>query len=471
MRARTLFMVAAFAALLTGCGAPSAALLPSVEPRGEVLSYFAPDTPALVVIDTDPDGEGARAIGGALAQAGALGELRRRAKAHGLVFAQVRRLLGHELAIGIPYRGAPPLAVLVARHGDDLRTLAASRVVGHRATVAGRYRGADLYAARDHAFALRGRVLLISRSTYALKRVLDRRADGEAIEEDDLAALIPDVDGKPLARGILDAGARVHGAARAVPWLGAWESLGAVLHASDDGATLDFRLGTAAADLLEVDVPVSPGERGPLAVTAKAPSVTVRDLAHVLGVAERALRAAAPIAALRLDLARRTLRHGGGVDLDAEVLARLHGPATLIRSSGSFSIRADPSRPLALRRALDRLARALPAALRRAHQPGWKVRSRGGFFELRHGRAVAARFGMVGDALVGGTASPASLRALARAPLARPAGAAGALTVAVPPADVARWARTHAGAPVPWRLNGWARGEREALRGAITLGW
>ncbi len=471
MRARTLGLIAAAAVLLSACGAPSAALLPSIEPRGEVLAYFGPDAPALALVETDPDAAGAQALAGALARAGVLDHLRAQAKSRGLVLAQVRGLLGGELAVGVPRPGAEPLIALVAEDGGRLRALADSRVVGGYATPAGTYRGAALYAADGHAYSVRNRVLLVSRRTSDLRDALDQRNSDDAFKGEDLDAALPEVRGDPLARGLVDARSRVPARGRAVPWLGAAETLGIVLRSRDGGATLDFSLNTEGDDVLEVDVPVSPGKRGPLAVTAAAPSVTVRDLAHVAGVAERAARVAFPLAALRLDQARRTLRHEGRVDLLADVLSRLHGPATFIRTHDSVLLRADPSRPRALERALDRLARVAPSALTRARIEGFEVREHGGFHEILRDGDVVGRVGMIGDVLVAGTGTPRALRSLARAPLARPAGAAGGLTAAVPEDAAAAFTRDRLGFPLPWRVDGWARGAREELRGAIHVAW
>lgn len=471
MRAPTLALAAALAALLAACGAPSAALLPTSEPKGEVLAYFGPDAPALALIDTEPDSEGSDALTAALARAGAYEPLRDAAKRHGLVFAHIRRLLGGQLAVGIPRPGAPVLAALVAENPDDLRVLADARVVGGLAAAAGRYRGAALFAAPGHAFAVRDRVLLLTATTTALRDALDQRASDDAFKGEDLDDAVPDVRGDPLARAVVNLEARVGPRGRSVPWLAALDTLGVVLRADEEAARLDFSLATPADDLLEVDVPVSPGERGPLAVTAKAPSLTVRDLAHVTGVAERAARAAFPLAVLRLDQARRTLRKEGKVDLDEEILGRLHGPATFVRGHDTILVRADPSRPRALRRALKRLAATLPQALSRARMEGFSVREFGGFYELLRDGAVVGRFGMRGDVLVMGTGTPRALRALARAPLARPAGASGGLTVSVPQKSAARLTDARFGFPLPWRVHGWARGAREELRGSLHVAW
>jgi hypothetical protein len=445
------------AVLFSACGTPGTALLPSIEPKGEVLAYFGPDAPALALVDTDElDG-----------LAGPLAALQAPARRFGLVYAQLKPLLGGELAIGIPRPGAAPLAVLVSNDAGELRALADSRAVGKRAAVAGVYRDARLYAAHGHAFAVRGRVLLVSHTTADLRAALDQRESDDSFKGESL----PAARHSPLARVFVDLAPHVGERGRAVAWLSAVETLTAVVRTDAEGATVDFRVPTEADELLEVDVPVSPGKRGPLAVTAGAPALTVRDLAHVLGVAERGARTAFPLAVLRLDQARRTLRYFGKVDLLGDVIARLHGPATFVHDGDALLVRADPSRPRALKRALARLSAVLPAALERARLGGLSTRVEGAFLELRRGDHLVGRVGMVGDVLVAGTGTIRQLRELARAPLARPAGAAGALTVAVPRESTAAITRERLGVSLPWRVDGWARGAREDLRGALRLAW
>ena len=475
----TLTRLLVLAAIATmGCGAPSTALVPAIEPRSEVLAYFPAATPALMLVDTDPGTAQGRAFAGALRRAAAVGPLRRIARRQGLVWPQVGPLLGNDVALGVPVRGAAPLAAAVAQDANALRALAAVRVDENRATAAGAYRGADLYSGDGHAFAVRGRVLLVSRSTADLRDALDRRTRDDALTEAALDERLPAKPRRgqvPIVRAVLDAGGVLGPVARSVPWLAAWDELGVTVRAQEETATIDLRLTTVADGLLETDVPVSPGKRPPLAATTRAPSVTVRDLAHVLGAAERALALAAPPTSLRLEQARRDLRFRSKVDLGRDVIARLHGPATLVRTPRHLLLRAEPSRPASLRAALARAGPQVPQALRRARVEGWSGRTRGGFLELSRDDGVTVRvtvrIGIVGDVLVAGTASRSALRALARSPLARPAGAEGALAVSASPEALDRITYDNLGVGLPWRLSGWARGSREELRGSLTLGW
>lgn len=459
-RSGLLAVLAALVALVAaGCGTPGAALIAAQQaPRAEVLSWFPDDAVAVALVRTDPDDEEVRALLAAVERSPlgarldqALADLR-------FAPAQHRALLGHEMAIGIPRADDPPLAVLATDDADRLAALARARVLAGEARPAGRFRGADLYASGRYAYAVLHDVVAVGRDTAALRDALDVRASPRGMQVSDLRRALPRRHGgKPLIRASADlrtllaaAGPRV----RAVPWIGAAERAGIVVRAGPDGAVADLRIATTGSELVELDVPVSPGTRAPRVADVLAPRISVADLAHVIGVAERGLLRAAPLAAKRLERARRTLRHQTGIDLGAHLVSRLHGPATLVRRGDAWMLRAEPSRPRELARGLRAIRRKLPEALARAGVPA-AVRTRGGFLEI--GRV---RLGLVGDRLVAGTASRHRLVALARAPLARPAGAPGTVAIARPAAP-----------PLPWSLTGGLQATPEELTGRLRLSW
>jgi hypothetical protein len=438
---RVLFasLVAGLAAVtVAACGPPSAALIPTASPRAEALSWFPRDAVAVAILSTDPEQAAVARI------ASDFPALRDAARELGLSMVQHRPLLGHELVVGLAHPGGSPLAVLVTRDGGTLRALARARVRAHRATPAGRYRSADLYSARGHAFAVRHDVLAVARTTADLRSALDMRAGDEGLDEDDLEVALPDASGPGdvVARAMVDlrplldrAGPR----ARAVPWLGSFERLGVVVRGDGDGLTARMQVDTSAGDLVELDVPLPPGGRAPLVVDVPAPRVSIRDFAHLLGVGEAAAGRAYPLALLSLKDALPAARALAG---------KLHGPATLVREGDTWLLRAEPSRPLD--RELDGLAKSLARAL--DEQP----KRRGGFYEL-HGIRFAVHRGV----LVAGTAPAARLRALAGAPLARPAGAHGTVAISLPQGSTG----------LPWPITGWLSATPDRLTGEARAGF
>src|SRR4051794_4728956 len=115
------------AAVLAGCAvAPTAVFTPTLAPRAEALSYFPEGAPLVAVVRTDPQDAGLRRI----ARGGLLADVAAAADREGLLFRQLRPLLGNDAAVGLPSVGGAPLGVLVTRDAELLRAVAHSRVVG-----------------------------------------------------------------------------------------------------------------------------------------------------------------------------------------------------------------------------------------------------------------------------------------------------------------------------------------------------
>lgn len=437
-------------AALAGCAtAPTAIFSSGLPPRAEALAYIAETAPLVAVVRTD-------ASMNALAASGLLDPLVAIGDRHGVPAAQVRSLLGHDLVVGLPFAGAAPLAVLVTRDADFLAALARARVLGGRAARAGSYRGAELYAGTP-SYAIRGPVLLVSRTTADLRRALDVRAETDGFDPELLRRAVPAGDAAALVRGVGDLRAllpRLGERARAVPLVAAVQQAGFALRTRGDRVELSARIALDHGSLVERDVPISPGDRAPAGPrVATAATLSVRDLAHTLGVIERSAAAAAPLAHLRFAALRAALRRGARSDLDRDVVANLHGPATLVLAGAHSMLRASPSHPRALAAALKRIAGRSGRIVR-----DLRISRRGRFSTVRrHGRLLG-RYGVVGGVLVAGRAGPLALAALARRPLARPARARGGLTFSVPAAALPRLPG------LPRRaIAGWVRGGTGAL--------
>lgn len=379
---------------LTGCAVPSSTgvTIPTYSPVREALSYFPASAPIVAVVRTDPQDPGLRRLSGS----GALAPLRRAAAFRGLRYAQWGSLLGNPAVIGQPGVGAAPLAVLATDDSGRLEALAAARLQSGRATPAGEYRGAEMYAEDGWAFAVRDRVLLASGSTRDLIAALDTRVADASFEASQLNAVIPETSPPAtFARGYVNLEALVLGAAapvRDVPVLSALTTAGVSVGATAE--ELRAVLQADPADLSAEDLPAlgRVGGRRP-AVPPDAAALAVADLAPLAKVAERALRAALPVSALRIDALRSRLR-GAGVALTPELLG---GPAVITEAP---ALRLVPTRPAPLRAALDRAARKL------------KLERHRGLYALD-----GMRLGFVGASFVAGHAPARALERLARLPL------------------------------------------------------
>lgn len=398
-------------ALLAGCATPPPAgvVFSTRSPVREALSYFPSGAPVVALVRTDPQDPGVRRLAGS----GALALVRRAAGEQGVSFERVRSLLGNDAVVGIPHVGGSPLAVVVAEDGEAPDAFARERVRSRRATVAGSYRGADLYAEAEWAFAVRGPVLLVARRTQALLAALDTRVSDDGFEASQLNAVLPAAQ-PPAAflkafvdlRPLVD---RADAPARAVPLLRALSTAGLTVGATASELQATLEADTSGEGLTEADLPPLGRSRGLRPALPDAlGSVAVSDLGVLALAAERAVRAALPVGALRVD-ALRTRLAGAGVRLTPELL---DGPAAIVLAAGGPRLRLQPSHPGNVGRALDRVARRL-------RSPGLRVRREGGLYAVRRRGRLVVRAGLLGGALVAGRAPAAALRAMAAAPLTR----------------------------------------------------
>ena len=463
VRRRLLPSLACFVLAATGCGGPVEPLGSELAPRAEALAFFPPTSPAVAVVSTK--GAGVATVAGGLL----------RAAGRPLRVEDLRPVLGREVVLGIPRPGAAPIAVAVAPDAGAPARVAAALVTDGRATPAGRYRGADLFAADGIALASRDGVLVVAPRTADLRGALDQRAEGEGLDEPTWRLGLPRGGAGPgtVARATFDTRvllARASSRVRAIPWLSAAGRLGVTVRATPGGAIADIGLDTRGEDLVERDVPISPGRTAPLAIAAGGATLSVRDLAHVLGVGREAFEAAAPIEFLRYLRGRSELARRRGIDVEQGVIGRLHGPATLIRDDDGWAVVARPSRPGPLRAALDRVAGRAVRALARGGIDGTEITSADGLHVVRRDGEMAFGFGLVGDVFVAGTFEPDRLAALGRVRAVRAAGARGGLSFTV---DGAALGELVPPALAPLlsgaRVEGWLRGEPLRTTGRVTL--
>ncbi len=392
---------------LAGCTVPPSAgvTFPSYSPVREALSYFPATAPVVAVVHTDSQEPGLRRLAGL----GALAPLRRAAAARGVYLRQWRGILGNPAVVGQARVGGPPLAVLPAADADSLRELVVARVAAGRAQAAGRYRGADLYAERGLAFAVRDRVLLLSASTRDLLAALDTRVGNASFEAYQLTAMLPrEAPQATFARGYVDLAAfvvRADAGIRSVPVLRALGASGFSVGATAEELRAVMSADTSAAGMTSNDLPGLDRPSGRQPVPAGGFSLSVADLAPVAAAAERALRAARPVTALKVDALRSRLR-AAGVELTPALLS---GPAVVTLRP---ALALHPARLAPVRAALDRVARH------------FDLRRRRGLYVLD-----GVRIGLVRQVFVAGRAPAAVLRSLARVPLTT---ADGPLSLSIP---------------------------------------
>lgn len=393
---------------VSGCAVPASAgvQIPTYSPRREALSYFPATAPMVLFVSTDPQDPGIRR----LATSGALRPLQRLVERHDVFYRQLLGLLGNDAAIGIPHAGGPPLAVLSTPDAFALDTFARARVLSRRAQPAGTYRSTRLYVEDGWAFGVRDRVLLVGRTVPELLEALDTRVSDDAFDPAQMTAVLPRTQPPaPFVHGYVDLRTlldRAAPAVRAIPASRALESAGFVVGASPTALRGLLEADTQGVGLSAIDLPLTRARGARAVLPPRERALAVPDLGRLAFASERALRAALPVSALKLDAVRERLR-AVGVALTPELLA---GPATIVAGP---ALRLQPLR-----------VAAVDAALRRAAR-GLRWRRQGPLYVTREN----VRIGMLGGVLVAGRVPAARLVALAAA---RPQRLRGPAVLALP---------------------------------------
>jgi hypothetical protein len=190
------------ALLVAGCGTSSGSS--QSNPLSTELSYFAPDSPLVVNVSTQPNSAQAKKEHGLVSRTPllAFGESGLFAKLSQLGIdynKDVRPLFGNPIVAGIvqaPASGTPAqfLAVWITKDAKALDGL--FNKISPGATQQGSHDGAKLYRLGQVAVAIDGPTVMIGDSTQELSAALDRHAGNSGITTSDyqtaVAGLPPD---------------------------------------------------------------------------------------------------------------------------------------------------------------------------------------------------------------------------------------------------------------------------------------
>jgi hypothetical protein len=435
----SLFVVLALIALLAGCGGGSKSSSSGGYARAEALSYLPKGSPAVLEITTDPKSEQVknaldlvnRFPGASLLLGRLTDEI---TKGSSLNYDRdIKPALGNPIVFSlIPTGGGQILGAMVAKDAGKAKLIVSkgSKKVGSRA-------GFDIY--QDNAdpstfSAVKDATVLLTDNRANLEAAIDRhdkKAGAKPVDESDLMSGLP---GEALVKvyGLVapliasDPGAA---AARKVPFVNALKGYGVAVTAAKDGLTAAFRVDTSNASLPADERPLTGGTQ-PAATAAVGPiDVGLRDVAHTLAFAERVGRHLDPSGFQQFAAGLAAIKARTGVDIDRDFLGQL-GDAAIATDTKLFAVRAKAKDANALKAAVTKLRPIIPAFLEGAGLPGLRLGAGpGGLTLLGRGRHYVAAYGVVGDELVFGTASPTQLTAFARRPAIVEKGASGAVAV------------------------------------------
>jgi Protein of unknown function (DUF3352) len=325
------------------------------------LAYIPADTPFVVAIETDVEGDQYQALddilgrfpGGDGIKQRFLGEFEE--GAGDVSFEEdVKPLLGNPFVVSgtdpaslIEGSGDTPfIAAVQVADTDALDRLIEKSDPEERGEVA----GATLYGDDGTSFAVEDDMVVFASSQDLVESAVER-ADGD--DHLDVETFEEGLEGLPdesIARLYFDLQALIEQdpdtqVARQIEWVAALRTLGMTASVEEDSVDIEFNLRTDGGELGDEDLPLAAGDEGARVVRLPGEiALSLRDPSQLIAFFESAFQAAEPQSFGEYETGKRAISQRFDIDVDEDV----------------FGARAEVGDPEAFRRTIDRLAEALP---------------------------------------------------------------------------------------------------------------
>jgi hypothetical protein len=411
----TLAILAAAAVLGAGCGGDDS----SGGSLESALAYMPTDTPFVVAIESDVEGEQYQALddilgrfpGGDTVKQRLLQELEE-GEERVSYEDDVKPLLGNPFVVS-----GTDAAALIGSEGDTpfiaavevADTDALDRLIEKtKPEERGETAGATLYGDDGSFFAVEDDMVVFADSEDVLESALER-ADGD--DHLDVETFEKGLEGLPeqtLARVYVDVQALIEQdpdarPARRVEWVSALRTLGMTATAADDSIDIDFNLRTDGGELSDEDLPLAAGDEAAQVVRLPGEiGFGLREPRQLVAFFESTFQTLDPAGFGQYETGKRAVSQRFDIDVDEDVFGQLTGDLSVsVAVSGAFGARAEVADPEAFRETVDRLADALPQL--GAGLGVTDVARRGELYEARLVDGGSFVFGSLDDAFVAGS--------------------------------------------------------------------
>jgi hypothetical protein len=484
-------ILATLAVALAGCGGGD-----SAGPLEGPLAYMPTDTPFVMAIETDLEGDQYKSLDRIIGRFPGGDQIKQRLRQQieqgegGIKYEDLKELLGNPFVVS----GTDVQRFLSGSEDNDFvaaiqltdkdKVEEVLRTAG--AESKGEVAGATLYEDNGSAYAVEEDILVAAGTEEQLRAALER-ADGEDhLTEDTFTESVEGLPEEILARGYFDVAALVEAdpdaaTARKIKWVSALTTFGFTIAAEDDGLQFDFNLKSDGEDLSEEDVPLAAGEQSPRTLRQEGRiSVALRDPSQVVRFFEQAFQVAGPQEFSDYSTAKVALEKQLDLDVDRDVIDQLSKDLSVtVGVDGSFAGRAEPEDPRGFPRTIDKIADALP----RLAGGDTRVTRRGDLYVADFASGDSLAFGMDGDAFLFGS-DPARARSAGESEPDDVSGAEGSLVVTADAESVARELLEQLGPQLGFggslagglfarplgELNGSINTTPEGMRGSFKLG-
>jgi Protein of unknown function (DUF3352) len=383
-------------------------------PLESALSYVPPDTPFVVAMDTDLEGDQYRSLQAILdrfpggVKIDDLFAQQLEGGQDDVTFAKdVKPLLGNPFVVSatdvtsfISGTDDDFVAVLDASDSEALDRLI-DKTKPHEQGEVG---GATVYDDDGTVFAVEENTVVFAGSQRLLEAALERADAGDGMDVERFEDGLEGLSEEALARVFFDVQALLEQDpdtrdARKVDWIRALRTFGLTASVEDDAADVEFNL-KAEGDLTDEDLPLAAGEEAPAVVRQDGEiAFGIRDPSQIVTFFEGALQAVEPQTFGDYETGKSVISQRLGVDLDEDLFGRLTEDLSVsLAVNGAFGARAEVKFPGAFADTVDKLARALPEL--GASTGVADVRRRGELYEARLAGGGRFFFGMSSSAFV-----------------------------------------------------------------------
>ncbi len=423
--------------LVIGCGSSSTSGAPS--PTVQTLSYFPSTAPFVLTVQTDPHASGAkdrqtlerRFPQSALLQTALFAQL---AKLGIDYNKDIKPLYGNPIAVGLlrtqsATTQTPFLGVWITRSQSALATLV--KKLGASLHSSGTHDGAKLYSGGGGSLAIDGPTVLLARTPQDIETALDRHKNGQGISAADYAALTSGLPSGSLVQMFGDLAQVLStpqaAKARQIPWVAAIKGYGVAITATAKAIAIHFHIDTTGRPLSASQLPLAAGASSPGVASSAPLQMGLRNLIQPIQFLESAVQATTPGQYATFTRRVSRLKRRAGFDLNA-FIATLTGTFDISSDTKTTIARVGVANPAAVKTMISKLV-VTPSL---AFAKGTKISALGGgLYELREASGTKLTLGVVADQLLAGKATPAEIRAFARAPTSTVPGATGAASFRV----------------------------------------
>jgi Protein of unknown function (DUF3352) len=406
-RRLTTFLIVALLALVAGCGGGDDSG-GSKGDLGDELGYLPKNSPLVITIDTDINGQQYKNLDKLLSKFPFGGQLKNQIKQsidqQGANYDKdVKPLLGGELVVGatdakslVDDSAEDQFVVVFTADGDKFEEIAKKDSSFKKTDDID---GNPVYqSGSDDVIMIKGDTLIAAQTREQVQAAVDRHDGDDKLTEGDFNGAFGGLPAKPLVRVYGDAQALLQADpstadAQKVKWVAGLRKFGVTVAAEGDGLALDAHVSTEG--VAPQDLPIAAGNQAPGLARFGDYSVAQRDLAQSWNFLVSVGAATDTEGFGDFEAKKKAAGKELGIDLDKDFVDQFKGDTTVAGTfDGSWSLRSDVADPAAMKKTVDKMAKSGGTGDVKFTDAGDLV--------LAQGNGDRVFFGMVDDTFVAG---------------------------------------------------------------------